>query len=61
MLPRRCLLDPAQTQLYSQMPTNGVVFSDGIEADGLDFISGGVLTVTVADRTLNLVTGVGHH
>jgi NAD kinase len=39
----------------SQMPQNGVIFSDGIEADALEFTSGGVLRVAVADKTLKLV------
>ena len=43
----------------SQMPRNGIVFSDGIEADSLDFVSGGVLRVGVADKTLKLITSVG--
>ena len=50
--------------ITSLMTANGVAFSDGIEADGLDFISGGVLTVGVADKKLQLVTSVGdqgHH
>jgi NAD kinase len=43
----------------SQMPRDGIVFSDGIEADSLDFVSGGVLRVGVADKTLQLITGIG--
>jgi hypothetical protein len=45
--------------ITSQMPRNGIVFSDGVEADGLEFISGGVLRVGVADKTLRLITAVG--
>ena len=44
----------------SQMPRNGIVFSDGIEADSLDFVSGGVLRVGVADKTLQLITGLAY-
>lgn len=36
--------------LVSAMPENGVIFSDGIEADYLDFNSGTHATVTVADK-----------
>jgi NAD kinase len=46
-------------EVTSQMPRNGVVFSDGVEADALEFISGGVLRVGVADKTLRLITSVG--
>jgi NAD kinase len=46
-----------QTPLFitSQMPQNGVIFSDGVEEDRLDFNSGSVAQITLADRTLNLV------
>ena len=43
----------------SQMPQGGVIFGDGVEADGLEFVSGTVATVTVSDRALNLVTRAG--
>ena len=43
----------------SQMPQGGVIFGDGVEADGLEFVSGTVATITVADRALNLVTRAG--
>jgi NAD kinase len=42
--------------LVSQMPENGVIFSDGIEADFLQFNSGTEATVTVAGRKGHLVT-----
>jgi hypothetical protein len=41
--------------LSSQMPENGVIFSDGIEADNLDFNSGAVAKIEVADRQGRLV------
>lgn len=41
--------------LTSQMPENGVIFSDGIEADFLEFRSGTVATVTIAERSGRLV------
>lgn len=42
-------------QLVSQMPENGVIFSDGIEQDFLAFTSGQQATVTVADKCGHLV------
>ena len=37
------------------MPENGVIFSDGIEKDYLDFISGTIAEITVAEKKVNLV------
>jgi NAD kinase len=45
----------APLRLESQMPENGVIFSDGIEADYLAFNSGTVVTVGVAERQGQLV------
>jgi NAD kinase len=42
-------------RLRSLMPENGVIFSDGIEADRLDFNSGTEAQITVADRTGRLI------
>ena len=36
--------------LTSQMPENGVIFSDGIEADFLEFRSGSRAVIMPADR-----------
>ncbi|HKZ79221.1 MAG TPA: hypothetical protein VJ124_13040 [Pyrinomonadaceae bacterium] len=41
--------------LISQMPENGVVFSDGIESDFLEFNSGTQATITTAERRGQLV------
>jgi NAD kinase len=41
-------------RLTSQMPQNGVIFSDGIEADYLQFNSGTVARVGLSPRKLNL-------
>jgi NAD kinase len=41
--------------LLSQMPENGVIFSDGIEADRLEFNSGSQAVVDVADKKGHLV------
>ena len=42
-------------QLVSQMPENGVIFSDGIEADYLEFNSGTQATITTAEKKGRLV------
>jgi hypothetical protein len=39
----------------SQMPDNGVIFSDGIEADNLAFNSGFIARVGLAERKTHLV------
>jgi hypothetical protein len=41
--------------LESQMPVGGVIFSDGIEADHLDFNSGAIASIRIAPETANLV------
>lgn len=45
----------APMRLISQMPENGVIFSDGIEADFLEFNSGTEAVVTLADKKGYLV------
>lgn len=45
----------APLRLISNMPENGVIFSDGIEADYLEFNSGIEATVSVADKRGHLV------
>lgn len=41
--------------LRSRMPEGGVIFSDGIEADRIDFNSGSVATIGIAEREGRLV------
>jgi hypothetical protein len=41
--------------IESQMPASGVIFSDGVEADGLDFNSGAIATIGIASERANLV------
>jgi NAD kinase len=36
--------------LVSQMPENGIIFSDGMESDFLEFNSGTQATITIADK-----------
>jgi hypothetical protein len=42
-------------ELTSQMPNNGVIFSDGIETDFLKFDSGTTARIGLADRRVSLV------
>lgn len=42
-------------RLHSEMAENGVIFSDGVEADFLEFNSGSVATIGVAERQGMLV------
>lgn len=45
-------------EIISQMPQNGVIFSDGVEADYLEFNSGAIAHVVLAEKKVNLITGV---
>jgi len=47
----------APLSLESHMPTGGVIFSDGIDADHLDFNSGAIAVVGIAPEKANLVLG----
>ena len=50
------IVEPQQVlELESLMPSGGVIFSDGIEADYLQFNSGSIVTVRAADETARLV------
>lgn len=42
--------------IESLMPSGGVIFSDGIEADFMKFNSGSIATIGLANETANLVT-----
>lgn len=41
--------------IESMMPENGVIFSDGIEADALEFNAGTIATIGIASRKARLV------
>ncbi|MHA1367952.1 MAG: hypothetical protein ACTSP5_16325 [Candidatus Heimdallarchaeota archaeon] len=41
--------------LESKMPENGVIFSDGIQEDYIEFNSGAIAEISIADRTANIV------
>ena len=43
--------------LESHMPEGGVIFSDGVEADYLQFNSGAIATIGIAAKKTNLVVG----
>jgi NAD kinase len=49
------LMKQERLQVRSLMPENGVIFSDGVEADHLDFNSGTEVQITVADRQGRLI------
>jgi NAD kinase len=44
-----------QLVIESFMPTNGVIFSDGIESDFLKFNAGSIATIRIAQETARLV------
>lgn len=44
-------------EITSQMPNDGVIFSDGIEEDYLPFPAGSKLTVSIANKKFNLIRG----
>jgi hypothetical protein len=39
------------------MPSGGVIFSDGVEADALDFNSGAIASIGAAAQRTKLVVG----
>ncbi|PQO26672.1 NAD+ kinase [Blastopirellula marina] len=43
--------------LGSQMPTQGVIFSDGVEDDFIEFNSGNIATFSVSQQQVKLVVG----
>jgi len=49
------ITEDSPMKLLSQMAGNGVIFSDGIEADFLEFNSGMTATITVAEKCGHLV------
>jgi hypothetical protein len=52
------VVEPQQAlEVESLMPSGGVIFSDGIESDYLEFNSGSVVTVKAAEETAQLVAG----
>jgi NAD kinase len=47
--------DESPLKVTSRMATNGVIFSDGVEADYLEFNSGAELTITTAPQKAHLI------
>jgi hypothetical protein len=45
-------------EIVSHMPQNGVIFSDGVEADYLQFDSGAIAQIGLAEKHLQLITQV---
>jgi hypothetical protein len=45
----------SRLEIISEMPQNGLIFSDGIESDYLEFNSGAICKIGVAERKLNLL------
>lgn len=43
--------------IKSEIPENGIIFSDGVEADFLSFNSGAIATISLAEKKTNLVVG----
>ncbi len=44
-----------ECEIESYRPTKGIIFSDGIESDFLNFNSGSVVEIGIADEKANLV------
>lgn len=45
----------SKLMVQSLMPNNGLIFSDGVETDFLNFNSGAIATIGIADEKANLV------
>jgi len=53
------LIDPGESlAIESHMPESGVVFSDGVEADAIDFNSGSVVDIHASKRHTILVAAI---
>jgi len=49
------ITEQSKLVIQSFMPSNGLIFSDGIETDFLKFNSGAIATIGIADEKANLV------
>ena len=54
------IVEDQSLKIVSKMPQNGVIFSDGMEEDRLDFNSGAIAEINLANRTLSLAMPPGH-
>jgi NAD kinase len=52
------ILPHSPLAIESQMPAGGVIFSDGVEADHLDFNSGAIANIRIAEEKANLVVAM---
>jgi NAD kinase len=52
--------DENPLRIISEMTQNGVIFSDGIESDCLEFNSGTIARIGIADKHLNLIVPNRH-
>ncbi len=50
-----CIENDIKLVVESQIPDGGTIFSDGVESDFLQFNSGAIVTIGVADRQAQLV------
>lgn len=50
-----CIEDGMELTIESKMPTAGTIFSDGVESDFLEFNSGAIASIGVADQRAHLV------
>ncbi|MBI3396172.1 MAG: hypothetical protein HY042_10085 [Spirochaetia bacterium] len=49
------ILEGHELRIESHMPEGGIIFSDGVEADHLEFNSGATAQVSLADKATELV------
>jgi hypothetical protein len=49
--------EPEEMVVESLMPTGGVIFSDGVESDFLEFNSGTIARIRVSQQRAHLVVG----
>ena len=52
-----CIKQGEELRVTSNMPAGGVIFSDGMEEDRLEFHSGNEATIGIAGKTGKLVYG----
>ena len=53
------ILEPGnEVAIESNMAANGVIFSDGVESDALEFNAGAIARVRTAERKAQLVVGL---
>jgi hypothetical protein len=53
--PQAPILQTSTASIHNPMPQDGVIFSDGVEADYLAFDSGAVASISVVEEKARLV------